>query len=124
MASADSTAAPDTGATTPSGDTGAASYTIEISVTPDGISVGVESADQENAEEGGSEGAGEAQGTPAAATPVGSIKEALTLALDIYRADGQMPDQNAPSPEDEMSSGFGGSTGASGASSGAAPGGM
>ena len=104
-----STASPaDTGA-------GAASYTIEISVTPDGISVGVESADQESSEESGAGGAGGGS----EATPVPSIKAALTMALDIYRNDGQMPEGNG---EDDMASGFGNAQGAASGGAGAASG--
>ena len=106
MATADSSASPDTGATSSTDDTGGASYTIEISVTPDGISVGVESADQENAEQGAAGAAGGAGGE--AATPVKSIKEALTLALEIYRADGEMPETSGTSPEDAMDAGYSG----------------
>lgn len=82
-----------------SGDGSAAqSYTIEITVSPDGISVGVESAGQEDAESGGESGGSGAQ-------PVKSIKDALTVALQIYRNDGQMSEGS--SADDDMASGFG-----------------
>lgn len=83
-------------------------YEICIRVGADGaLSVGVER-----------EGAEEAQAMPpgggqpmemmaadegAAYVPVGSIKEALTMALDIYRAEGQMPDDGGQA---EFDSGY------------------
>lgn len=62
-----------------------AGYEICIRVDGQGkLAVGVESNAQEAAEANG-------QMEPSAEyTPVESIKEALTMALDIYRADGQM----------------------------------
>lgn len=90
-------------------------YVIEITVTADGkISVGVESASEESQEEGG-EGSASAEGEDAAAPaddadpaapapaapaddaepaegsamPAKNIKEALTMALEIFKNNGQ-----------------------------------
>lgn len=77
-----------------------AGYEICIRVDGEGkIAVGVESNDQEAAEANG-------QAEPSAEyTPVENIKEGLTLALEIYRADGQMPDDGSQGNAD-FDSGF------------------
>jgi hypothetical protein len=83
-------------------------YTIEITVTGDGkISVGVESADEENAEESGAGGdQGEsADQESAEAKPFKNIKDALTYALQIYKNDGEAPEDDGAS-EDAFQSGF------------------
>lgn len=73
-------------------DDDAGSYTIEIEVSADGsMTVSVETAAQEGAEQpGADESADEAQSRPAS-----SIKEALTIALEIFKADGKMPQAGA-----------------------------
>lgn len=72
-------------------------YEICIKVSGDGkISVGVIPGAPEAMEE-------EAEGNTY--TPVESIKDGLTLALDLYRADGKMGD--AGQEESEFSSGYG-----------------
>jgi hypothetical protein len=74
-------------------------YEICISVTGGKISVGVESAGAEAAE--GGEAGGEAgEGDK----PVGSIREAVALAMEIYQNDGAMPDG---SDDAEFNGGFG-----------------
>lgn len=87
------------------------SYVIEIRVGGDkSISVCVESgADEAGEESGGGEGAGEASEDDAGGdsgmgdyVPCKSIKEALTLALEIFRADGQMPNK----ADDDFQQGF------------------
>ena len=94
----DPSAAPEAAA--PAEDTG---YTIEIKVSGDGsITVSSESANEEAGEES-AEG-GEAAEAPEG-TPVKSIKEALTLVLDIYRNDGQA--SQGASADDQMNEGFG-----------------
>ena len=78
-------------------------YTIEISVDGSGsITVGVEPAADEADE--ASEGEG---GQGENMTPVGSIKEALAWALEVYRNQGEAQPQD--DSEDQMSQGFGGS---------------
>lgn len=72
-------------------------YEICIRVGADGaLSVGVEREGAEAAQAmppgGGQPMEMMAAGEEAAYQPAGSIKEALTMALEIYRADGQMPD--------------------------------
>ena len=76
-------------------------YTIEIDVTSDGqISVSVETDGQEDAEQ---QGGGEDEGN---AMPAKNIKDALTIALAIFKANGQMP---APDTSDsDFNEGFGG----------------
>lgn len=83
-------------------------YEICISVTGGKISVGVESAGVEAAEGGAQEGGEAAQ------TPVGSIREAVAMAMEIYQNDGAMPDgqddaefnggfgKTKPAPKDKM----------------------
>jgi hypothetical protein len=59
-------------------------YCIEIHVKPDGsLSVSTEPENEEYAEDGGQQDMGK---------PAANIKEALTMALEIFKADGQMPD--------------------------------
>lgn len=67
-----------------------AGYTICIQVGADGkLSVGVD----KEAAAAPMPGAGmEMEAEAMAYMPAGSIKEALTVALEIYRNDGQMPD--------------------------------
>jgi hypothetical protein len=77
--------------TEPEGDEakGSGGYCIEIHVGADGkLSVEVES-EAEEAQEEGAEAGGEAGET---GSPASSIKEALTMALAIYKNNGQMPD--------------------------------
>lgn len=69
-------------------------YEICISVTGGKISVGVESAGDEAAE-GGEGDSG---------TPVGSIREAVAMAMEIYQNDGAMPED---ADDIEFNSGFG-----------------
>jgi hypothetical protein len=73
-------------------------YTVCIKVTPDGkFSVGVETAQQEASEQqAGSESGG-------SYTPAGDVKSALTMALEIIRNDGQMPDESGQA---EFDSGY------------------
>ena len=83
-------------------ESGSAGYTIEITVTADGkISVGVESSDQENAEE---------SGAPAdasdSAQPAKDIKSALVMALEIYKNNGEAP--GADDSDEQFASGYGG----------------
>lgn len=69
-------------------------FVIEITCTADGkISVGIETADQKNAEEG-------------AAQPAKNIKDALVLALQIYKNNGEMPE--ADDSDSQFSQGYGG----------------
>lgn len=69
-------------------------YCIEIYVGADGaISVATESKAEEQGEGGENEGR----------TPVSSIKEALTMALDIYKSNG-----NAGNEQQDFDSGYGG----------------
>jgi membrane protease subunit (stomatin/prohibitin family) len=83
-------------------------YTIEITVTADGqISVGVESADQESAEESG--GASGGADTDSGAVPAKSIKDALTMALQIYKSNGQAP--QADTSDQDIDAGYGAATG-------------
>lgn len=109
--SADPSADPSMGANSGAG----SSYVIEITVTADGmISVGVESADEESQEEGG-EGAEAGPGADAdeaaepaegAAQPAKSIKEALTMALEIFKNNGQAA--SADTSDSDFSSGYSG----------------
>jgi hypothetical protein len=75
-------------------------YEICISVTGGKISVGVESAAAEAAEGGNEEGGEAGEGDK----PVGSIREAVALAMEIYQNDGAMPDG---SDDAEFNGGFG-----------------
>lgn len=105
-APADPSADPSAEAADPSAGGG---YTIEISVMADGkISVGCESASEENAEESGGGEASEAGGEPSGeAQPCKGIKDALIMALEIFKNNGEMP---APDDSDEQfASGYGGS---------------
>lgn len=86
-------------------------YVIMIHVDGSGkLSVGVES-DQEEAAEGETPGDGselqeQQQGqSDDDMVPCSSIKEALTTALEIYKADGQMPAE----ADDNFQQGFSGS---------------
>ena len=82
-------------------ESGELAYEICIRVNKDGtMSVGVESADQEAAEEQASG----VEGEPGSQT-VDTIKKALTLALEIYKADGQMP-QSGDDAQADFESGF------------------
>jgi hypothetical protein len=73
----------------------AAKFTIEISAMEGGTcTVAVESAAQE-----ASEGSPEGEAAEAAPISVGSIKEALSLALEIYRNGGQMPSTDSSNLE-------------------------
>jgi hypothetical protein len=87
------------------------SYVIEIRVGSDkSISVCVESGSEEAAEEQGEDSGGgddSGGGEDDDSTPVKSIKEALTLALEIFRSGGQMP-QGA---DDDFQQGFAGGKG-------------
>ena len=104
-------------------DSQAQGYVIEITVTADGqISVGVESSSEEAQEESGegaaaapAEGADPAEGAegaegaePAegAAMPAKNIKEALTMALEIFKNNGQAP--AADTSDSDFSSGYSG----------------
>lgn len=86
------------------------SYVIEIRVSGDKqISVCVERGAEEASEEGASDQGGQADagdyggsGADDDSTPVKSIKEALTLALEIFRADGVLPQ----SADDDFQQGF------------------
>lgn len=100
---------PDAGAQPDGGD---GSYVIEIRVGADKqITVCVEQGAEEAGEEQASDAGG---GDPAGgddgddqSTPVQSIKAALTLALEIFKADGQMPAQ----ADDDFQQGFQGARG-------------
>jgi hypothetical protein len=95
MASGDQTDASQ-GAPTGGDDDGSQNggYVIEIRVGADkSISVCVESAADEDAEESGGGDDGSGGDSDDNSTPVKSIKEALTMALEIYRNDGEMPQQ-------------------------------
>lgn len=96
-------------------------YTIEITVTADGkISVGVESADEENEEESSAGGASAGSGadgagtsddestepTEGAAQPAKNIKDALVMALEIYKNNGASP--GVDDSDSQFQSGFGG----------------
>lgn len=100
-----------------------AGYVIEITVTADGmISVGVESADEESQEEdgegassGGSSDSEDESADPSAepaepadgaAMPAKTIKEALTMALEIFKNNGQSP--SADTSDSDFSSGYSG----------------
>jgi hypothetical protein len=73
----------------------AAKFTIEISAMEGGsCTVAVESAAQE-----ASEGSPEGEAAEAAPVQVNSIKEALSLALEIYRNGGQMPSSDTTNLE-------------------------
>lgn len=75
-------------------------YTIEIAVSgDDSMTVSVESAGQEGAESGMAEAS---EGVPAK-----SIKDALTMALAIYKSNGQMP-QGESDQDASFNEGFGG----------------
>lgn len=76
------------------------SYVIEIRVGGDKtISVCVERGSEETSEEGAADQGGPADagdyggGSDDTSVPVKSIKEALTLALEVFRNDGEMPKQ-------------------------------
>ena len=89
------------------GDEASPGYTIEVTVTGDGqISVGVESADEENAEESGGDQAETGDQESAEAKPFKNIKDALTYALQIYKNDGEPPEDDATS-ESAFQSGYG-----------------
>lgn len=76
-------------------------YTIEIAVSADGkISVGCESAAAEGAE-AGAEGAPEAA---MATQPAKDIKDALVIALGIYKNNGEMPE--ADDSDAQFASGY------------------
>lgn len=97
-----------------------AGYVIEITVTADGmISVGVEPADEESQEEGGegasadpsaadpsAEGGEAAEPAEGSAQPAKTIKEALTMALEIFKNNGQAP--SADTSDSDFSSGYSG----------------
>lgn len=100
------------------GSTAAQSYTIEITVSPDGITVGVESADDDSAEAPDDSSASAAPADPsqpaaaAAASPASDsdsdsdampakdIKEAMVMALMIYKNNGEMPQSDATGDDD------------------------
>lgn len=86
---------------------GDGSYTIEISCKSDGtFMVNVEDGATESAEESGAqdpEEMGEGADTDGEGRACKTIKEALTLALEIHRADGKMPG----GADDDFQSGFG-----------------
>lgn len=70
-------------------------YCIEIYVNPNGqVSVGVEQKPEAPEQEQGAEGR----------TPVGGIKEALQLVMEIYQNDGQQTD--TATGEEELQAGF------------------
>jgi len=75
-------------------------YCIEIRVMKTGqVMVGVESGEQEAQEE-------QDNGEEDQLTPAKSIKDALSMALDIYRSGGEMP--NPEGNMEEMNSGYSG----------------
>lgn len=79
-------------------------YTICIKVGADGqISVGVE--DEAAEAQAGAESPEQESAEESSLQPVGSIKEALTAALDIYRSNGQAPEDSG-AMQDEFTSGF------------------
>ena len=79
-------------------DTGESGYCIEIHVKSDGtISVGVESEADETAEDQGTEDQGSEM-------PVKSIKDALSMALDIFKNGGEM--QSPGADMEQMSAGY------------------
>jgi hypothetical protein len=97
----DPSATPDEGADAPGG------YTIEINVSADGkITVGVEPASEESAEESGSAQPGDdAEGTGDDTQPVANAREAAKLVVDIINNAGQMQDTGAD--DAAMSGGYG-----------------
>jgi len=88
-------------------------YEICIAVDAQGgITVSVENAADEAAENAapGPDGS-PAPAEPAAPTPAKNIKEALTIALEIYKNNGEMSEN---SDDADFASGFGGAQGAGG----------
>ena len=95
-------------------------YTIEIIVAADGtITVDVEQGeDDDDSESGAASGAGADDGSgdsgagddtdsgAGSPTPAKNIKDALSIALDVYRNDGQIA--AASSPDDDMQAGYNG----------------
>jgi len=74
-------------------------YCIEIRVMKTGqVLVGVESGEQEAQEE-------QNNGQEDELTPAKSIKEALSMALDIFKSGGEMPDMQGGM--DQMNAGYG-----------------
>lgn len=85
-------------------------YTIEIEVAGDGsITVSAETSAQEESEGSGesAEGADGSSGDNEG-TPVDSIEEALDLAKQIFKNNGQMPKSNGMSVEQAFKGGFDG----------------
>ncbi len=94
-----------------SDDDASQAYTICITVDGDQISVGVQPGDGDADDQGGSAAGGGTSGASGASgasgggdagsdsgggmTPVKNIKEALTVALEIYRSGGQVEDADA-----------------------------
>ena len=94
-------------------------YTIEIIVAADGtITVDVEQGEDDDSESGAASGAGADDGSgdsgagddtdsgAGSPTPAKNIKDALSIALDIFRNNGQIA--AASSPDDDMQSGYNG----------------
>ena len=101
--------APDTGAQTDDSSV-TQGYTIEISVAGDGsITVGAESAAQENAEGGSGvpSGGASSDSSEGTAQPAKNIKDALLMALEIFKAGGEMP--KADTSDADFSQGYTGS---------------
>jgi hypothetical protein len=82
-------------------------YEICIRVSGDQISVGVESGDQEAGEGASSEAGGgmDAEGGTSY-TPVADISEALAMAKDIFRNNGQMPQNEEDAAMAQAKSGY------------------
>ena len=98
---------------TQTGAQGDGAYVIEIRVSANKeITVCVESGSEEDAEEQGGDAGGDPDGGDYGASgddnsvPVKSIKEGLTLALEIFKNDGQMPQQ----ADDQFQQGFQGAS--------------
>ena len=112
-ASADPAADPSAADAGGSGDTAPQGYTIEIMVAADGtitvdVEQGADDSDEsgEGAETGGdtSTGGDADAGSP---TPAKNIKDALSIALDIYRNSGEIAAATT-APADDMQAGYGG----------------
>lgn len=74
-------------------------------MTGDGkISVGVESSDQENAEESGGDPSAAPMDDSGSAQPAKDIKSALVMALEIYKNNGEM--QEADDSDEQFAAGY------------------
>ena len=104
------TAVPAAGADTSAEGAEPAESGYKICIAVDGagkISVGVENEGGAAGEpaDGSDSGSEDEDAEMGAMQPASSIKEALTMALEIYKADGQVPSSSA---DDDFASGFAG----------------